>query len=73
MNITESLLVGIEHAHRLPGAPRCCRFRPGLDFREMLGAAASGSVHPSDVALVGLGLPRVAAVLAKRADCPSGT
>ena len=39
----------------------------------MLAAAASGLVHPSDVALVGLGLPQVAAVLAKRTHCPSAT
>jgi glutaconate CoA-transferase subunit B len=39
----------------------------------MLAVAASGLVLPSDVALVGLGLPQVAAVLAKRTHCPSAT
>jgi glutaconate CoA-transferase subunit B len=37
---------------------------------EMLASAAAGLVRPNDVALVGLGLPQVAAVLAKRTHYP---
>lgn len=40
---------------------------------EMLAVAASQLVRPNDVALVGLGLPQVAAVLAKRTSCPEAT
>jgi glutaconate CoA-transferase subunit B len=37
---------------------------------EMLAVAASELITPTEVALVGLGLPQVAAVLAKRTVCP---
>jgi glutaconate CoA-transferase subunit B len=39
----------------------------------MLAVAASGFVHDDDVALIGLGLPQVATVLAKRTHAPGAT
>ena len=40
---------------------------------EMLAVAAAELIRPDDVTLVGLGLPQIAAILAKRTRCPDST
>jgi glutaconate CoA-transferase, subunit B len=47
--------------------------KPEWTGGEILATAAAGLVDPRDVAIVGLGLPQVAGVLAKRTRCPEVT